>query len=462
MKWFQEMRIIHKLSLSFATVLFLLSISMGIILWNSMGNVMRDSLETKGIDLAAQLAALSSEPIQTANLYALHELVYLTQNSNKEVRYVFITDDQGAVLVHTFPQGMPKKLLSTHDVSQQKSEEPEVLVISTDEGNIHDVLYPIERGELGYIRVGMHEKTIQQVLLANIGELILTTIFIGAVTLVFCVKLTQLFTKPLNKLIKISESISRGILPAETKVTSGDELGKLTTAINTMTASLKKSEAERQSLLNHLITAQEDERKRISRELHDETSQALTALILSMRAMANQADNSDNKSFILEVRDEAAGVLHKLRDLAVELRPPALDDLGLVAAIQKYLDDYKERYQMKVEFDHSLVNPIPEPQASLAIYRILQESLTNIIKHSGANHVLIILTETDSIDLTVKDNGVGLTVETLSKARSENRLGLYGIQERVEILGGRFAIESEPPKWATVIKVSLPRLKEVD
>lgn len=457
MQWFKKMRIVHKLSLSFAAVLFVLSISIGVIFWNSMSKVMRESLDTKGIDLAAQLSALSSEPIQTSNLYALNELIHLTQNSNKEVRYVIITDEHNDVMVHTFPNGMPRNLLPVHDVLLQKREDPKVLVIKTDEGDIHDILFPIERGELGYIRLGMTEDTIRKVLFSNIGELILTTLLIGVATLVFVVKLTQLFTKPLIKLTNISEAISKGILPEEAKVTSGDEIGKLTTAINTMTASLRRSELERQSLLNRLITAQEDERKRISRELHDETSQALTALILSMRAMANQTDNADNKSFILDVRDEAVGVLNKLRNLAVELRPPALDDLGLVAAIEKYLADYQDRYGIRVDFDHSLVNPIPENKVGLAIYRILQESLTNIIKHSGASRIHISLEEKSCITLTVKDNGVGLAVEMLSKARSENRLGLYGIKERAEILGGKLSIESDMPNWATVIKVSLPR-----
>lgn len=457
MEWFKKLRIAHKIAFTLVAVLFLFSVSVGVILWKSMGNVMRDSLVAKGEDLGAQLAALSSEPIQTANLYALHELIHLTKTNNKEVRYVLIVDEHGYVMVNTFTQGIPKNLLKFHDVSQKRLEEPDVVEILTDEGSVHDILYPIEQGELGYVRIGMHEKTIKQVLYANLSQLIIATIIVGVVSILIAIKLTQLFTRPLKRLTKISEAISCGVLPEQTVVSSGDEIGQLTVTINTMTASLKRNEAERQNLLSSLITAQEDERRRISRELHDETSQALTALILSMRAMANQAADSDQKSFILAVRDEAVGVLHKLRNLAIELRPPALDDLGLAAAVEKYINDYHDRYGIDINFSQNLDKPILENKVGLAIYRILQESMTNVIKHSGATRVSVLLNKDDSnIILFVKDNGVGLTQDRLLQARGENRLGLYGIQERVEILGGKLEVLDELPEWSTVIKVTLP------
>lgn len=334
MNWFRNLRIVHKLGLLLILALILLGTSLGVILWNSVGSVMRENIDSKGSNLAAQLALLSSEPIQMADLYALHELAHLTMISDKEIRYVLIVDKEGKLMVDTFSQGIPKKLLDAHRIPAQKTDDSNVVILTTDEGIIHDILFPIEQGALGYIRIGMNEKAINQVLHTKIYQLMLTTFIVGVVVLLMVLKLANLFVKPLRRLTDISEKIASGQLSHEITgaPSSMDEIGILTAAINHMVVNLKKSEVERQGLLNRLITVQEDERKRISRELHDETGQALTYLILSMRALANQMEDTDERAVILEAREEAVGILHKLRNLAVELSPPALDELGLVAA----------------------------------------------------------------------------------------------------------------------------------
>lgn len=461
MNWFRNLRIIHKLGLLLILALILLSASLGVILWNSVASVMRQNIDAKGKNLAAQLALLSSEPIQMADLYALHELVHLAMVSDKEIRYVLVVDPAGKLMVHTFSQGIPKKLLSAHSIPGQKSDDHHVTILATDEGVIHDILFPIEQGALGYIRIGMNETVIHDVLHTKIYQLMFTTLIIGAIILLLVLKLAQLLAKPLERLTNISENIAAGRIPPEIPVLSPakDEIGILTTAINHVAASLKKSEMERQNLLNRLITVQEDERKEISRELHDETGQALTYLILSLRALANQTSDTGRRSVILAVREEAVSILHKLRNLAVELSPPALEELGLVAAMQRYIDDYNGRYDIQAEFEYDLPGAMIEKQTSLALYRILQESLTNIIKHAHARRVSVILrNQGETIELLIKDNGVGISRNALTNARSENRLGLYGMQERAEILGGKLVITAEMPEWASVIKVAVPSL----
>lgn len=459
MNWFSNLRIVHKLCLLLIVALLALGTSLGFILWSSIGSIMRGNIDSKGINFANQLALLSSEPIQMADLYALHELVHLTMISDQEIRYVLIVDKEGKVMAHTFPQGIPKKLLNAHDIPEQKSENPQVAILATDEGAIHDILFPIEQGALGYIRIGMSEQAIDKALYVKFYQLMLTTLIVGVVIFLLVLKLAKLFTSPLQRLTDLSQKIAGGELPMETPVTSTDEIGILTAAINHMITSLKKNEVERQSLLNRIITIQEDERKRISRELHDETGQALTALILAMPVLVNQTTDKDQRSFILAVREEAVGILHKLRNLAVELRPPVLDELGLVAAMQRYINEYKVRYDIQVKAEYHLPMDTLESRTSLTLYRILQESLTNIIRHANARNVYVVLREQDErIELIIKDDGVGLSWNTFISARSENRLGLYGMQERVEILGGEFILTSELPEWATVIKIVVPSI----
>ena len=459
MKWFSNLRIASKMCLLLIGALTLLGTLLGMILWTSMGGVMRENIDSKGSNLAAQLALLSSEPIQMADLYALHELVHLTMISDKEIRYVLIVDKEGKPMAHTFSQGIPRKLLDAHKIAEQKSDAPQVAILSTNEGTVHDILFPIEQGALGYVRIGLNEKAIDKVLHAKIYQLMITTVIVGAVVVLLMLKLANLITRPLQRVTDMSKNIAEGELPKETPISSTDEIGILASAINHMVTSLKKSELERHDLLQRLITIQEDERKRISRELHDETGQSLTALLLTMRALANQITDASQCSSILALREEVSAILYKLRNLAVELRPPSLDELGLTAAMQKYIDEYKERYGIEVEFEYDSSLDGLDSQTGLALYRILQESLTNIIKHADAQRVYVALREQEkSIELTVKDDGVGLTRDTLANARSENRLGIYGMKERAEILGGKLVLTSEWPEWATVVTAKVPAI----
>lgn len=454
MNWFAKLQIAKKLSVMVASVILLFSLLSGIILWNSLTDVMREDLVARGNSVAAEVANLSSESIQTGNLFALDELIYMTKNSNKFVDYIFILDKQQRIMAHTFQNGMPKKLLHSHTVGNFESETADIIVLKTDQGVIHDLLYPIENGELGYVRLGVNEKSLYLLLLSNLLKLILITLFVGLLGAVFVFKLTNIFTRPLKNLIHRAKEISEGNFTRQLTIYSDDEFGKLTTAMNTMAAHLEKSELERKRLLEHLLTAQEDERKRISLELHDESGQALTALMLAMRALANQIEDEESKAYIMAVRDETGHILQKLRNLAVELRPPALDELGIVSAIKKLIADYQKYHKINIIFLYEL-DRLPAAITSLAIYRIVQESLTNIVKHAKATEAMIVLSGEKEIELVIKDNGIGLTKEDVSQARHTNHLGLYGIQERVRILGGRMEIGQEVPHWSTVFYIWL-------
>lgn len=452
------MKIVHKLSLSFVLMLFFLSLSMGMVFWNSLNEILVRDLVRKGNDLAANLAELSQERIQTGNLYALYELIYLAKNNHQEVRYALIMDAHGKVMVHTFQGGIPSHLLEAHPIPAQAPDRSLNIMLETSEGKMHDILYPIGEGELGYIRIGLHERSIRETLFSNLSKAAWIVLALGLFTLGIAVLLTDHFTRHLLGLTRISEAISKGQIPDKMPVTSSDEIGKLSHAINTMVQNLKAHEEEEQYLRHRLINSQEDERKRISRELHDETGQALTALILSMRAMANQVDDPDYKQQLLTIRNQTADVLERLRHLAVELRPPILEDMGLLAAMQKYIDDYRTRHSIAIEFAHSQETKTGSRnmEMELALYRILQECLTNIVKHSRATSVQITFHEAARTTLLIKDNGIGLPKDMHEKTRSGNHLGLHGIQERVDILHGQLSIFSQPPEWPTVIQITLP------
>lgn len=459
MGWFEKLKIANKLSVMLLSVILVFSLLSGILIWNTLSDIMRQNLAERGQSVAANVAELSSSHIQHNNIEALDELVYLTKNNNEFVEYIFILDSQNGIMAHTFQKGIPKNLLSLH-LPLAGENKPDTMHIMSDKGRLQDILYPIEDSTIGYVRVGINEKALNVMLGDKFIELGVVALAVGIIGSLFVFKLTRVFTQPLDHLTQRAELISNGqfSLPP-LAVDSPDEFGRLMLAMNTMSKYLHLGEVERKQLLAHLLKAQENERKRISMELHDESGQALTALIFSVRALANQTPEGELKNYILAVRDDAANILQKLRSLAVELRPPALDELGIEAAVSRLIAGYETYRDLKVDFYCNLSEQ-PDDATSLALYRIIQECLTNIVKHSHASRAAVILQGDSHIKLIIKDNGIGITPDVILQARRSNHLGIYGIQERIKILDGKMRITSTMPEWPTVYEIELQAVQK--
>ncbi len=456
------MRILHKLSLSFASVFLLLALSSSLFVWFSLKDLLVSDLEREARDLASKLAGLSRELIQTGDTYALYELAYLIQSHDAAVRYVVVLDHNGKVMVHTFPSIFPKDLLNQNPVGTLPKTSSNIVTFKSNEGVIHDTLYPIEQGDLGYIRIGLNEKQINKILFSNVSKLGLIAFILGTITLVIVLWLAKRLTSPLHTLARVTETIAQGTLPNAIPVSGKDEIGQLGRTIHVMVTNLKRHQAHERHLRQRLISTQENERKRISRELHDETGQALTGLMFSMRATINQTQDENLRHRIINFRDQVFNIMTYLRRLATELRPPLLEEMPLASAIQKYIEEYQVLYGIPVEFHHTNTSTsssnVEETKAEkeLTVYRILQESLTNIARHAQASAAFVSLREGGDTVLIIKDNGIGLLPDMLETARRNQRYGLSGIQERVGILQGHFNVTSEPPFWTTVLTVTLP------
>jgi PAS domain S-box-containing protein len=211
-----------------------------------------------------------------------------------------------------------------------------------------------------------------------------------------------------------------------------------------------------QLLSRHLVEIQENERKYIARELHDETSQALTSLKMGLHAIEQSANvQSTIVQQVAELKTLADGILESLHRLAMNLRPASLDHLGLVEALTSLVQSTGERSGITARYKSLGVdqrNRLTEDMES-SIYRIVQESLTNIVRHARATYADVILEwQDDKIIVIVEDDGVGLD---LSAARTRGHLGLVGMQERAEMLGGKLLIDSIPNGGTTLV-VEIP------
>jgi signal transduction histidine kinase len=219
---------------------------------------------------------------------------------------------------------------------------------------------------------------------------------------------------------------------------------------------LRQREAMRAQLLARAIAAQEEERKRIARELHDETSQALTSLLIGLDRLATGGDLAVPEE-VNHLRNLVSEVLDSLHHLSVELRPSSLDDAGLVPGIARYLKEYERRHGIIADLRvMGLDNVRLLPAVETAIFRIVQEALTNVARHAEASGVSVLLeTRKDQLVVVIEDDGVGFEAEQVLRAPLQERLGLAGMAERAALVGGSISIESKPGMGTTVF-LSVP------
>jgi PAS domain S-box-containing protein len=222
----------------------------------------------------------------------------------------------------------------------------------------------------------------------------------------------------------------------------------------------KQVEAERLQLLRRLITTQEDAQRRISRELHDQMGQSLAALMLGLKSLSDHAKTPEITTRLQQLQNLTTQLAQDVHRLARELRPTALDDLGLHTALSNYIDEWSERTGVTADFHSNglLSQRLPNDIETTA-YRIVQESLTNVMKHAKAENVSIIVEHRGNrVLVIVEDDGSGFDPEVPSKNGSRNgRLGLIGMQERVALAGGTLNIESSAGGTTVLAHIPISR-----
>jgi PAS domain S-box-containing protein len=221
-------------------------------------------------------------------------------------------------------------------------------------------------------------------------------------------------------------------------------------------AERNRTEAELQRLSHRLVEVQEQERRAIARELHDEIGQILTGLKMTLeftRRLPAEAASDGFDRVYRQVND----LLAYVRNLSLDLRPAMLDDLGLLPTIFWHIDRYTSQTQVKVNFIHSGIDGRYAPEIETAIYRIAQEALTNVARHSQVKDVTVLLwANPETINVQIEDQGVGFNPESVIASGHSN--GLTGMRERAALLGGRLTIESAPGSGMCVT-AELPLVK---
>ena len=307
----------------------------------------------------------------------------------------------------------------------------------------------------------------------SIGLGLLLTLMVAWIT-------TRRVVKPTELLMGAAERMAGGDLASPIQVSAQDEVGQLAESLEAMRQRLNSAHetielanrelesrvADRTARLGHVlrktISAQEEERLRLARELHDETAQALAALTIALDRTRDglEAGSADAGERILEARGIAAGILEEIRRMILGLRPSVLDDLGLVPAIRWLCEASLADRGIEVAMETGHAGRRLPAHIEVALFRIIQEAVSNIARHAGATHVRVGLDATDgTARVTIVDDGEGFDVARTMGTAGSRSVGLIGMQERVGLLGGTIEIRSAAG-MGTAIVVEVPLLPE--
>ncbi|MGX7069099.1 sensor histidine kinase [Gemella bergeri] len=397
-----------------------------------------------------QLSSMLSEDIRTNNTYEIHQKIQ-NLSSNKEVSYIIIYDNEKNVLGKTLKE-LPKKL------SEVKVENDKFKIYRSNNGEIMDFTSGIDEVNIGYIRIGFYTKEIYNLTYLEFIKIIALNIIVFVFLLIIAYRISKMIERPVEDLTKVTnEIINKGDYKNKVnKYSYSKDFYELVDSINEMVESNRSNKKINNHLLNKVFKVQEKERAMLSRELHDEVSQSLASLLFLLSNLIEKEKDETKKERLNLIKNEIEQSLTNIRNIAVNLRPASLEEHGLKETILKYIEDYKELYNLDVAFDTNYID-LKNSNFDITIYRIIQETLTNIRKHSQATKVDIkFYINSDYISLAISDNGVGLTLDRVEKARKEGRLGIYGIRERVLDFDGQFELANNL-EYTTILKCKFRR-----
>ena len=264
--------------------------------------------------------------------------------------------------------------------------------------------------------------------------------------------LLQIAFRPLMDLDKVMSRVQAGERSQRAPLTGFDpQADQLARTFNMMLEAIDEATRLR---VTQTMNAMEEERKRIARELHDETSQVLTSLLISLAILEESITTQEARDRIAETRMLAHRTLRAIRNLSIDLRPSALDDLGLLPALRWYVKEYQQKFPIVVDLQTTGFKERLPAEMETALYRIVQESLTNVARHAHARKASIILKEeANAVVATITDDGRGFDQGQLQKVPGpgqERGWGLVGMYERAQLLDGTLTIDSTLGQGTTV------------
>lgn len=406
-----------------------------------------DELDAVGEALAIDLASRVGEPGRPNDSDAVAVMLDAIVMNHPDAIYAFVLDRDGAVLAHTFgAESVPAELLDIYPSTTVGDHGHPRLDFVT--GNVHDYQAVIADGQFSSVRLGLSEERLADTVERISRRMLLITVLVGSIGVAAASLLTWLLTRPILDLVHTTDEVGAGDLSARATRLADDEIGSLGRAFNRIVTDLEvnretiaESEATRANLVEKLIDAQEDERRRIARDLHDTIGQAISSLMVGMASLDRASSDREFADKRNELQQLAKETIDEVRQMGRQLRPSALDDLGLAAALDHYTHDFTVLHpHVSVDLHVDLPNRLAPP-VETNLYRIVQEGMTNSARHSSAATISVLLTMRDGlVRAIIEDDGHGF--DPVSTRKNGHSVGIHAMKERAELVGGRMTIES--------------------
>ncbi len=419
-----------------------------------MSKILYDALQERTVLVARSLEAILERSIAIGDFVTVNQQVKRQIKAMADIRYVIVYDAAGNIVAHTFQRAIPSDLRA---IPTARSEEETIEVLSSPEGLVFQATLPILKGSAGTLVVGTTDARVRNELAATMRSVLTTLALCMGIGAGLALVLTNILTRPLHQLIHETRRIREGDFKARAVIGTADEIGRLAEAFNRMAEGLEhyhsqveEKERVRQTLIQKIVRAQEEERKNISRELHDHLGQSLSALLLNIQA------GSDNLSLPSAARKRiertVSGLIEDVRKLAWGMRPSVLDDYGLDHALRRLIEDLGSR--LPIVFDYQYIEEpgtgrLPD-NVEITLFRVAQEAVTNVVRHSAASHAsVIVIRRRAEVMLLVEDDGRGFDSQKLS-THADDCIWLSEMRERIALLSGECMIDSAPDKGVTI------------
>jgi signal transduction histidine kinase len=413
---------------------------------------------------ARSLATDLERPMLTGDMFSVKQKLLGTSGMVPQVDYIVVRDREGRVAAHTFKKAVPTDLEKVFSESVWGT----IQVLTTGDGLILDSTVPILDGHAGSVQLGMSDRLILRELsqfTRSILEGLVLCISVGAV---LALGLTHILTQPIHHLVQVAKNIEDGDFKSKARMFSGDEIGVLAVAVNQMTDSLDKyrlevedKERARLSLIEKIIQTQEEERRSISRELHDQLGQALLALLLMVQSCGEGEKLAPET--LSHMEQKITALIDEIHCLVQGMRPPILDDYGLDSALTRLVKELTEYAGVSIDYQYTCPpgsGRLPS-RVEVTLYRIAQEAITNVVRHAKADRAsVVLLQQHDDVVLLIEDDGCGFD-PTAVRVEGGAHLGIMGMKERATLLGGSCTVESAPGN-STTVRIRIPINEEVE
>jgi len=440
---------------------------------SSTSQILYQLLEQRTVSMGRSLADTIERPASIGDYYSIRRHLLEIQKTFPEIRYIIARNSDGKIVATTFENSVPPDLIKMS--SPLCPPQCTAQAIGSEEGILIDISFPIVGGYAGSVQLGVLDRMVSHELATLTGKVLWGLFLCAAVGIGFALMLAGILTRPIHHLVQSANRIREGKFETRAKVFSNDEIGRLALAFNQMAEALMQyrqevqaKEKARLSLIERTVQVQEDERKSISRELHDHFGQSLLALLLQVQSgckyspskcvYANLPD-----SLCFNIEGTIRQIIEEVHRLAWGMRPSILDDYGLESALARHIEEVSKTAGL--EIDYQFISPDGLQRLPIGIevslFRIAQEAITNIIRHAKASHAsVVVLRQLQDITVLVEDNGQGFSL-AVAQEKGDQCLGLMGMKERVNLLGGNFVIESAPGE-GTTIRVRIPMSEDRD